>query len=325
MDDETLFAIEALAAANGGYFTRTDLALRLGIDPRAVTLLLRSGAARRVRHGAYALARTYDRLDAVGQFTVRCCAVADKLGPRAVLCGAASLAVRGRPLVEVDLTYVDVVRLDGNNGRREAGVRHRDFVLEDSDLVEVDGRLVTSEARAIWEAGVKVSPRSSLVLMDDALHRASVTRDELARIGERFAAWEGAQKPRLALALADGRAETPGESVTRWMFHVLRLPMPELQYVVRDAATGRSLGRTDFVWLDYRTLGEFDGKIKYARAFVEDKEPADVVMDEKTRERGMCRQRFGMLRFIWSGVWRPTRAEAVWIRSELEANRRRFL
>lgn len=310
-----------MADLRGGYFTRSDLR-DLGLDPEWVVQMRRRGIARRVRHGAYALARTYDRLGEVERFAVRCRAVADKLGPRAALCGTASLAVRGYPLVGADLTFVDVVRLDDNAGRKQAAVRHREFPLESSDLVEVDGRLVTSEARAIWEAGVPA--RSSLVLMDHALHIEAVTRAQLEEVGQSFACWAGAQAPRAALELADGRAESAGESVTRWAFAICRLPMPDLQYVVRDA-DGRPLGRSDFVWLDYRTLGEFDGKVKYGRGFVEGKAPEDVVMDERTRERLLCRQRFGMLRFLWGDVWSPSRAEIAWIRSELEANRRKYL
>lgn len=323
MDTDLLLTLDAIANAKGGYFTRDDLRL-LCIDPDAVAQLLRAGHVRKVRYGAYAVARRYDPLSADEKYRARCWAVADKLAPRAVLCGLSSLAVQHKPLVGFDLTDVHVVRLDGKTGRKQAGVTHRSFPVTEADLVQVDGRLVTSEARAIWEAGVRGHPRSTLVLMDHALHSETVSHEALARTGEEFAAWEGSGAPRIAMSLADHRSESPGESVARWMFHAYSLPMPELQYVVADA-DGVALGRSDYVWEDYRTLGEFDGKVKYGRGFVEGKEPEDVVEDERTRERAMCQQRFGMLRFLWRDVWSPSPAEVAWVRGELEANRRKYL
>ncbi|MDD9348598.1 type IV toxin-antitoxin system AbiEi family antitoxin domain-containing protein [Mumia sp.] len=323
MHPDALVALEMLAAARGGYFLRSDVR-DIGLDTTSLGSLCRSGVIRRIRHGTYVFAEHDDALGADEQYAVRCLAIADKLAPDAVLCGVSSAAVHGLPLVGIDRTWVDVVRLDDLTGRRRAGVDHRVFPVSEPDLVQVRGRTVTSPARAIWEAGVKAPARSALVLMDDALHHGTVTRDELKATGEAFASWKGAQGPRLALELADGRAESPGESVTRWMFHACRLPMPDLQYVVRDD-DGTFLGRSDFAWLEHGMLGEFDGKIKYGRGFVPGKSPDDVVTDERTRERAMCGRRHGMLRFLWDEVWSPTRGSIARIRDELEWGRRRYL
>ncbi|KAA1422611.1 hypothetical protein FE697_010490 [Mumia zhuanghuii] len=323
MDPDTRLVLQALADARGGYFVRADLDA-LAIDPEVLGPWMRQRHVRRIRHGAYAVAASYDPLKEAEQYAVRCLAVADKLAPNAVLCGPSSLAVQGKPLVGADLSRVHVVRRDGQTGRDQAGVRHRRFAVSDEDLVEIDGRLMTSEVRAIWESGVCNSPRSSLVLMDHALLAETVTRDDLERVGDVFASWAGSRAPRTALALADGRAESAGESVTRWFFHVFDLPMPDLQFVVVDAY-GEPIGRTDYAWHDHRLLGEFDGKIKYARGFVEGKDPDDIVMDEREREKQLCARRYGMIRFVWRDVWRPSVAEARRVRDELEASRRRFL
>ncbi|WP_370618317.1 type IV toxin-antitoxin system AbiEi family antitoxin domain-containing protein [Mumia sp. Pv 4-285] len=323
MHPDDLAALEVLAAARGGYFGRADLRA-IGIDPEVLVPLRKASTIRRVRHGAYAFAKTYDSLTPDEQYAVLCLAVADKVGPNAVLCGASSAAVQRLPLVGIDRRWVDVVRLDQLPGRRRAGVDHRVFTVDEADLVVVDGRIVTSQARAIWEAGVKLPPRSSLVLMDHALHRGDVTRAELEATGEAFASWKGSQGPRLALTLADGRAESPGESLTRWMFYAFRLPMPDLQHDVFDDH-GMLVGRSDFAWLEHGMLGEFDGKIKYGRGFVPGKSPEDVVADERKRELKMCGTRRGMLRFLWGEVWAPTRATIARTRDDLEWGRRRFL
>src|SRR3712207_7597546 len=43
-------------------------------------------------------------------------------------------------------------------------------------------------------------------------------------------------RSREVLPVADPRAESPMESVLRWLLHRAGIPAPELQYVVRDAA-----------------------------------------------------------------------------------------
>jgi hypothetical protein len=107
------------------------------------------------------------------------------------------------------------------------------------------------------------------------------------------------------------------------MFSAWRLPMPDLQHVVLDEH-GSFVGRSDFVWHEYGMLGEFDGTMKYGRGFVAGKEPAEVIADERKREKAMCGNQRGMLRFLWDEVWSPTPAGIARIREDLEWGRRRF-
>ena len=87
---------------------------------------------------------------------------------------------------------------------------------------------------------------------------------QLAALQERFMHVAGSRTARLAIRLADGRSESPGESVTRVQFYRYDIPMPTLQYQVFDRA-GRLVGESDFYWEDFRHLGEFDGFVKYQK------------------------------------------------------------
>ena len=116
-----------------------------------------------------------------------------------------------------------------------------------------------------------------------------------------FAHRPGSRLAREVLNLADARAESPGESYSRVLFHQFRVPKPDLQYHVIGAG-GRLVGIADFCWELERHLGEFDGKIKYGRLLREGETPADAVFREKRREDNMRGELFGMSRWVWADL-----------------------
>ncbi|MFC0249650.1 hypothetical protein ACFFIO_14185 [Citricoccus parietis] len=104
---------------------------------------------------------------------------------------------------------------------------------------------------------------------------------------------------------ADGRAESPGESLTRAVIHCLGFEVPDLQYPVHDQH-GEFLGRVDFWWPSIRLVGEFDGHIKYGGTLgaAEDSGSAgrNAVTEEKRREDAIRREVDGFARWMWSDV-----------------------
>ncbi|MFD1824500.1 MULTISPECIES: type IV toxin-antitoxin system AbiEi family antitoxin domain-containing protein [Mumia] len=314
--------IAAIAGRRGGYFTTAD-ARDNGYGPGALASARGRRAIAKVRYGAWALPATYGELHATEQYAVRCQAVADKLGPGAVLSHHSALAVRRMPLVAVDLSLVHVTRLDQRNGRTVAGVRFHAGSLTDSEIDEVDGRQVTTLPRALWESASLAQVRSGVVAMDAALHHGLVDRDQLERAEERHRGWQGSPRASAALAFADGKAESAGESLGRWMFHVFDLPKPVLQYDVYDE-NGNFLGRSDYAWPEWRHLGEFDGLRKYYRPYKEGDDASEVVVSEKRREERMCGQRYGMSRLIWGDVYTLDRGVAARVLAQLTQSRRLF-
>jgi very-short-patch-repair endonuclease len=68
--------------------------------------------------------------------------------------------------------------------------------------------------------------------------------------------------------MADPRAESPMESVLRWLLHAGGVPTPELQYVIRTVS---GEFRADFAWPAFKVLVEFDGEVHRDRGvFVRD-------------------------------------------------------
>ena len=106
------------------------------------------------------------------------------------------------------------------------------------------------------------------------------------------------------VAMADARSENPGESASRVRLIEAGIPVPELQYEVFDE-DGRLVARTDFCWEEFKTLGEFDGKVKYGRLLNPGQDPGDVVFEEKVREDALRRLGWQVVRWIWADLARP--------------------
>lgn len=101
---------------------------------------------------------------------------------------------------------------------------------------------------------------------------------EAAHVGSR-----GVRRAREILALADGRAESPGESVSRWRWVKADFRDVVVQPVIR-LPDGRTR-RADLAIEQVRCLFEFDGRVKYDDPAMRAGRTAEqVVFDEKIRE-----------------------------------------
>ena len=118
----------------------------------------------------------------------------------------------------------------------------------DEDRTRRGALPVTTPART-WRDLAAVLTPPALLAVTDQFQARWVTRDELARQLWGRPTGRGSARAREVLPIADPRAESPMESVLRWLLHEAGLPAPDLQYVVRDVA-GLSLGRADLAWPD---------------------------------------------------------------------------
>ena len=101
---------------------------------------------------------------------------------------------------------------------------------------------------------------------------------------------------RRAAAFADGRSESVGESRSRVAIALAGLPAPTLQWPVR---LGGSTAYTDFGWARQRTVGEFDGKVKYGRLLEPGQDVGEVVYAEKLREDAIRDEDWRVVRWTW--------------------------
>ena len=258
---------------------------------------------RQLQHPAVAhLSRdTYLPRAVAGELSARLAAVLLTAPPGAVVSHATAAALWGVavPLQaegsgSVDLTVPMSSRSESRRDRRV----HR-TPLPDDDRTRRGALPVTTPARTWRDLAGVLTPPALLAATDQFLARW-VTRDELARQLQERPTGRGSARAREVLPIADPRAESPMESVLRWLLHEAGLPAPELQYVVRDVA-GIPLGRADLAWPDRRVLVEFDGDVHRER---------DVFVNDLRRQNRLVAAGWTVLRFSSADVLgRP--AEAV--------------
>jgi Transcriptional regulator, AbiEi antitoxin len=291
--------LEHLARQRGGYFTRVE-AKDCGYGDRDIQAAVRAGEWRRPRRGYYAPAAQYDALDGAGQHLLLCQIVQDRLGDRVAITHQSASCAWRHDQWGWDMSVVNLTRLDGGAGRLEAGIRHHETRIDESELVKVHGLWVPAEPRTVFEACTDVSVESGLCIASSALRIGRVTEDMLDDYSQsqRARVWPGSRNARLAIQLSDGRLQSTGESRSLYMLWRHALPPPELQYEMRSR-DGRLLGYNDFAWPTYCHLGEFDGKRKYTRDIKPGEDPGEVVFREKRREDEMRREGAGMSRWIW--------------------------
>lgn len=183
-------------------------------------------------------------------------------------------------------------------------VKHRG-ALEESEVHESCGILVTSPARTALDLAAHSARRPAVVALDDGYRQGLFTAAELLEGLGRRGEHRGAVRAEAAIRFADGRADSPGESLSRLVFDEAGLEPPTLQ---QPFQTRRGRFLVDFWWERAGVVGEFDGEVKYRdRSMRQGRSAEDVVVDEKRREDAIREdprvRRF--VRWTWADVWRP--------------------
>jgi len=221
---------------------------------------------------------------------------------RALSCGGAvvshrsALAVHDLPLLGRLPLLPELTRAPRRQDDRSSVSRLRVAALPGDQRAVVGGVPVVTAARAVVDVGRTAPLRDAVVAADAFLRRDTAGPAELARVAASCAGWPGALALPAVLAAADGRAETPLESLTRLAYAEQGLPAPETQLEVL-APDGSFVGLVDFLWRDRRVVGEADGMGKY--------DWPGALRKEKRREEALRRCGLEVVRNDWDDVWRP--------------------
>jgi very-short-patch-repair endonuclease len=215
---------------------------------------------------------------------------------RALISHQSLVIAQGLPDYALDLRTVHLTRCRPGTTRTRPDVKvHRP--LGQTDCREDWCRTLSGggmdrvpTAVGIVQAGLEGMPLSALVAADAALRRGFVTADDLAAAGRLLARSRGIGPVRAILREADGRTESPGETVIghrlRSLGHVL----------VPQFAVDTDLGtkHADFRIRGTRVLVEFDGAEKYATQ--------SAGFSEKKREDAMRRKGWFFARYVWADL-----------------------
>jgi hypothetical protein len=129
--------------------------------------------------------------------------------------------------------------------------------LRPEDVTEVMGIPVTTMLRTAWDLGRVRSRERSLSAMDQMLRLPGFPLDEFLAGVERFRGERWVTTLRVLAPLADGRAESPPESIVRlyWIDAGLPKPVPQLEIWV----DGHLIARLDIGNLEILYAIEYDG------------------------------------------------------------------
>ncbi|TFC41835.1 hypothetical protein [Cryobacterium shii] len=228
---------------------------------------------------------------------------------------------------------------DAHRHARNGVVWHYDRI-DDDEVVEINGFLVTSRLRTMVDLARTERFAAAVVALDAGLRtpfvlpsgsrEQDITHAEFQEAVTRLGAVRGCRGARLAAAFADGQSGSAGESVSRANIYLAGLPAPELQVAYLRPAGGED--KVDFRWHARHNvrrvtlLGEFDGKVKYTRdQYMAGRTIQEVVWDEKVREDRLRAPAGGpdrgMVRWLWDVAVSPVRLRAVLIGAGLRPER----
>lgn len=286
--------------ADGDVISAAD-ARRAGLDAEAIARHHRSGRLVRLTRGWYAVRPPRDARD---RHSLIATALGRAYAGRAFVSHHSALVLLDLPTYDVDLGTVHLTRRCADSGappprvaaRRAGLVLHQPVagvVPPLATTIRGAGRpaYVPTEL-AVVQAGLTGSPLSALVAADAALHRDLVSDPALAAAARALQGHAGIGPVRAILAQADGRIESPGESVAGFIVRGMGLQL-EPQFELEMG--GRRL-RADFRVLGTRVLLEFDGAVKYASG------DGRVLFEEKRREDALRRAGWVVVRIVWADL-----------------------
>lgn len=235
--------------------------------------------------------------------------VASALGRvRQPLCRASAARLWGVPVLEGQVASgIHALGWSADATRMRGDIRYWATHDAAAHVVSLEGARLTDLPRTLAELAANSTFTEAVAAIDWGIRlrdRAAgplTNVDEIRAVADALGFARGRARLERALAFADGRAESPGESWARVLMHELGFEMPELQHEYR-LPDGRVF-RTDFRWASIGLAAEFDGLAKYRSAELRAGRSAEqVVIEEKEREDGVRTTGDRMLRLVWGDL-----------------------
>lgn len=238
----------------------------------------------------------------------------------AVACGRTAARVHGLPLIDDDdpstgardtlADDVHTFRARGGRSRVVTAGEHtlvrRRLTLLPGDLVRhSSGLLLTSALRTACDCARLLTHEAAVCVLDAGLRRGLFTSEELGVAVQSREGWPGVRRLARAVHDADGRAESPAETLARLLLRPV-LPALEPQVRVRDSR-GRIVARLDLGDEQARFGVETDGKRGHAGTAMVAK---DRRRDRRTGDCGWYVERL---------TWHELRTEQAAVRARVVA------
>jgi hypothetical protein len=288
----------------GGIVTTAELAAA-GWRQDQVRASTKRGDLMTVRRGVYADGNHGRKLLTFGdgKQLLGVAAAAALAGPGAVVSHQSAAYLHKIDLVGRRNSAVHLTRPPGTGWRGPAGVRQHCAALPPDHVTDILGLAVTTGARTAVDLARTLTFRAGVVAADSALHQRLASKDELLAVLSACTRWPGSGTAADVIAFADGRSESPLESIARVVFRDCGLPPPELQALIGIAD---DVARVDFYWEQYLTIVEVDGAIKYNDPL---RARAQLARDSWLRSLG-----YEVVHFTWEEITTMPELVAIKIR-----------
>lgn len=136
-------------------------------------------------------------------------------------------------------------------------VVHTDAVMPDEKQL-ICGMTATTPARTAFDLGRRLGRNEGVQRIDALMNATNVTVADIEAVTRRHRGARGIRQLRKTLALVDGGAESPYESLTRLLLIDAGFPRPQTQIPVYDDG-GFLIARIDMGWPQWRVGVDFEG------------------------------------------------------------------
>lgn len=296
-----------LAEAQAGLIT-TAQCRAVGVSPTRVARLLESGTWRRVTRGVYdtdstpVWSRHPDRRRRRAAFAAKLA-----LGPESVVVGACALALHG--VWGLPIALRPQAALPGGRRAYSRDGIHARMFDGGMAVTEVDGIQVVTVDWALTQAVPEMDRFHAVAVMDNALNRGLITRDELDEVHDRTRGRRGIATRHGCFVETDARAESPNESRARLDCVDNGVPPDALQVPVRDLSG--VMRRGDLGWVFK------DGRILIAEVDSDEHHDVDRIAADAERHNDITAVSAVVLHFRTKAVYTPGAVSSV-VRATLD-------
>lgn len=277
----------------------SPLPLVTSAEARTLGIPIHSVAYHRVRSGIYVEAARWRGLKDWQRYQVRVHALLRK-SPGVILCLESAAVILGLPF------FGDPRDLHVYDPDRRSSRRFGDVAVHTSNqprtIETIDGIAVTSLLDTVVDLARVLPPAYALAVVDSSISReqgGSADIGELRTLAQSRPSSRGRAQLRWLWLRGDGRAESPGESISRAVVEWSGFEEPELQ---REFRYEGFVDRGDFHFPSVGGIGESDGWGKYDLSDPE--AAARHLKNEKRREDRLRRHGHPFARWDYADAHR---------------------
>ncbi|GAB2833714.1 hypothetical protein ACFQ0P_10195 [Microbacterium insulae] len=284
----------SLEQARGLVVSRTALR-RDRWTERQIAAAVRGGALRRLQRGRYVRSAEWDALWPESRHLLEVTAAfAEMNGGNSVASYESAAVIWGLPLFRHEPPAVHVTIPGGKHVASRAGLRRHHDVLPDEDVAFRGAFRVTALDRTVFDLARTLSFETAVAAADAALRvvafaareydlaAAAAWRERMRRRVAGSGGVRGVRQAAQVIEFADGRSESPAESVAR--VQAARLGFARIGLQIPVPSPHGTLWWVDLELEEVGAFLEIDGIGKYDEALRSGRTLQEVLLAEKRRE-----------------------------------------